>query len=185
MRGVRRGGEGDIGELRPGIDWRPLALSGLVVAADRASKLWIESNVDGWRVIHVIPGLFQIVHTRNTGIAFGMFQGAEGESSPLLVGFSLLVMGFIGYILWGAIKPGSTEHWTSRFGLGLVMGGAAGNMHDRLRWGSVTDFLDFYLGSSHFPVFNVADSAITVGAGLLILGIWQAHLAERQANNGG
>jgi len=56
---------------------------------------------------------------------------------------------------------------------------------DRLRWGSVTDFLDFYLGSNHFPVFNVADSAITVGAGLLILGIWQAHRDERQSKVGG
>jgi signal peptidase II len=89
-----------------------------------------------------------------------------------LLVFSLLVMWFIAWMLWTSIKPGSTDHWTNRFGLGLVLGGALGNLHDRLRWGSVTDFLDFYLGSSHFPVFNVADSAITVGAGLLILCIW-------------
>ncbi len=153
-------------------DWRPLALSAAIVAADRVSKHWIETFVDDWRVIHVIPGLFQIVHTRNTGIAFGMFQSDEGRGSPLLLVFSLLVMAFIAWMLWSSIKPGSADHWTNRYGLGLVLGGAVGNLHDRLRWGSVTDFLDFYLGSSHFPVFNVADSAITVGAGLLILGIW-------------
>ena len=153
-------------------DWRPLVVSAAIVAADRVSKHWIETYVDDWRIISVIPGLFQIVHTRNTGIAFGMFQGEDGRSSPLLLVFSLLVMGFIAWMLWTSIKPGSTDHWTNRFGLGLVLGGALGNLHDRLRWGSVTDFLDFYLGSSHFPVFNVADSAITVGAGLLILGIW-------------
>jgi signal peptidase II len=155
-----------------GFDWRPLALSGFVVTLDRVSKIWIEANVDEWRVIQVIPGLFQIVHTRNTGIAFGMFQGEDGRSSPVLVVFSLMVMALIGWMLWGSTKPGATDHWTNRYGLGLVLGGALGNLYDRLRWGSVTDFLDFYLGPNHFPVFNVADSAITVGAGLLILGIW-------------
>jgi signal peptidase II len=158
-----------------GLHWIPLALSALVVALDRWTKIWIESSVDEWRIIQVIPGFFRIIHTRNTGIAFGMFQSDDGRSSPILVGFSLLVMGFIAWMLWTAIRPGTTEHWTSRFGLGLVFGGAAGNLHDRLRYGSVTDFLDFYLGSSHFPAFNVADSAITVGAGFLLLGIWLAR----------
>jgi signal peptidase II len=162
-------------------DWRPLALAALVVVADRMSKSWIEAHVDEWRIINVIPGLFQIVHTRNTGIAFGMFQGRDGQGSPLLLAFTLAVIAFLGWMLWSSIRPGSTDHWTNRFGLGLVLGGAAGNLHDRIRWGSVTDFLDFYLGTSHFPVFNLADSAITVGAGLLILGIWLARPAERAA----
>jgi len=155
-----------------GLHWIPLVLSALVVALDRWAKIWIESNVEERRIIHVIPGFFQIVHTRNTGIAFGMFQSDDGRSSPLLVVFSLLVMVFIAWMLWTSIRPSTTDHWTNRFGLGLVFGGAIGNLYDRLRYGSVTDFLDFYFGSNHFPVFNVADSAITAGAGLLILGIW-------------
>ncbi len=154
------------------VEWRPLALSAAIVAADRVSKQCVETYLDDWRIINVIPGLFQIVHTRNTGIAFGLFQGEDGRSSPLLLMFSLLVMAFIAWMLWSSIKPGSADHWTNRYGLGLDLDGEKGNLHDRLRWGSVTDFLDFYLGSNHFPVFNVADSAITVGAGLLILGIW-------------
>jgi len=155
-----------------GLHWIPLALSAVVVALDRWTKLWIESSIDDWRVFHVIPGFFQIVRTHNTGIAFGLFQSGDGRSSPILVGFSLLVMGFIAWMLWQSIRPGTSDHWTSRFGLALVFGGALGNLHDRLRYGSVTDFLDFYLGPSHFPAFNVADSAITTGAALLLLGIW-------------
>jgi len=151
--------------------WRPFYLAAAVFAIDRITKAWIEARVESWEQINVIPGLFQIVHTRNTGIAFGIFQSEDGEASTLLAVFSVLVMGFIASLLWGAVRPGSGEHWTMRYGLGCVLGGAAGNLHDRLRWGSVTDFLDFFYGPHHFPVFNAADSAITVGAGLLLLNI--------------
>lgn len=152
--------------------WRPFAMAALIVLADRASKFYIESEVQPWDRFTVVPGLFQIVHTRNTGIAFGMLQGENGESSTLLVVFSLLVMAFIGVLLWNASRDIAREHWTLRYGLGSVMGGAVGNLYDRIVFGSVTDFLDFFWGPHHFPVFNIADSAITVGAGLLILNLW-------------
>lgn len=154
------------------VRWRPFVLAALIVLVDRVTKYLIETRVDFWEEIPVIPGLFQIVHTRNTGIAFGMFQGEGGESSVLLVIFSLVVMGFIGTLLWNASKDVAREHWTLRYGLGLVLGGAVGNLYDRIFLGSVTDFFDFFYGRHHFPVFNVADSAITVGAGLLILNLW-------------
>lgn len=144
-----------------------------VVAADRASKLLIETRFQAWDTLTVIPGLFQIVHARNTGIAFGVFsEGGAGGRNWLLVAFSLAVMGLVGHLLWSAMKPGSNEHWTMRAALGLVLGGALGNLYDRVVFGSVTDFLDFYWGGAHFPVFNLADSAITLGAGLLLLNLW-------------
>lgn len=162
--------------------WRPFLAAALIVAADRASKSLVEAEVDSWEQIPVIPGFFQIVHTRNTGIAFGMLQSDGGESSMLLIIFALVVMAFIGALLWNASKDIAREHWTMRYGLGLVMGGAIGNLYDRIVLGSVTDFLDFYWGSAHFPSFNVADSAITIGAALLILNLWtEKHHRKPQA----
>lgn len=154
--------------------WRfwPFLLSLVIVVLDRASKHWIETQFRAWDVISVIPGLFQIVHTRNTGIAFGMLGGNGRQGQWLLILFSLGVMALVVSLLWAASKPQSREHWTLRAALGSVLGGAAGNLYDRVAFGSVTDFLDFYYGPHHFPVFNLADSAITCGAGLLILHLW-------------
>jgi signal peptidase II len=161
--------------------WSPFLLSAAVVVADRLSKMWIEAHVGEWQRIAVIPHLLQIVHTRNTGIAFGLLQSGEEKGSIVLAVFTVLVMGFIGTLLWRSAGPGSAEHWSLRLGLALVLGGAMGNLHDRLRWGSVTDFLDFHAGPHHFPVFNVADSAITVGAGLLLLSLWLPSGKARRA----
>lgn len=152
--------------------WYPYLVAAGVILADRLSKFWIESKVNEWDRIVVIPGLFQIVHTRNTGIAFGLFQGSGGASSPILVVFSVLIMGLIGWMLWSASRPGSTEPPILKLALGFVLGGAAGNLYDRVWLGSVTDFFDFYWQTHHFPIFNVADSAITIGAGLLLLSLW-------------
>ena len=150
----------------------PFALAAAVVAADRISKRIIETQVNDWDIFRVIPGLFQIVHTRNTGVAFGIFsEQGSGTGRLLLVAFSLAVMALVGNLLWGACRN-LKEHWTLAAALALVLGGAAGNLYDRVVFGSVTDFLDFYWRSHHFPVFNLADSAITVGAGLLLLNLW-------------
>ncbi|MBI5084676.1 MAG: signal peptidase II [Acidobacteria bacterium] len=153
--------------------WWPFAIAPVVAAADRLTKHVIEDQFLAWDTLTVIPGLFQIVHTRNTGIAFGMFSesGANG-GARLLILFSFAVIVLVSVLLWNACKPASAEHWTLKAALSLVLGGAAGNLHDRLRFGSVTDFLDFYWGSHHFPIFNLADSAITVGAAFLILNLW-------------
>ncbi len=150
--------------------WWPFAVMAAVALLDRASKHLIETRVEAWDVYRVIPGLFQIVHTRNDGIAFGLFS--ETGSNKLLIAFSLAVLGLVGWMLWTACRTPAAEHWTMRAALGLVLGGAVGNLYDRVVFGSVTDFLDFYLGRSHFPVFNVADSAITVGAALLLINLW-------------
>lgn len=151
----------------------PFVVPPLVVALDRTTKYLIERHVSDWETIPVIPGFFQIVHTRNTGIAFGMFAGEQGGSgSAILLAITSCVMLFIAYMLWQVARSGSGEHWTLKAALALVLGGALGNLYDRAIFGSVTDFFDFYWGSHHFPVFNVADSAISVGAGLLLLNLW-------------
>lgn len=150
----------------------PFALAAAVIVLDRLSKRIIESQVSDWEMIRVIPGLFQIVHTRNTGVAFGIFsEQGSGAGRLLLVVFSLAVMALVANLLWGACRN-LKEHWTLAAALALVLGGAAGNLYDRVVFGSVTDFLDFYWGSHHFPVFNLADSAITIGAGLLLVNLW-------------
>lgn len=150
--------------------WWPFAVMEGVALLDRATKHLIETRMDAWDVHRVIPGFFQIVHTRNEGIAFGLFS--ETGSNNLLIAFSVVVLALVGWMLWTACRTPSPEHWTMRAALGLVLGGAMGNLYDRVVFGSVTDFLDFYLGHSHFPIFNVADSAITVGAALLLINLW-------------
>lgn len=150
--------------------WWPFSVTAAVVALDRATKHLIETRMDAWDVYHVIPRLLQIVHTRNEGIAFGFF--AESGGNTLLIAFSVAVLALVSWMLWTACRTPALEHWTMRAALGLVLGGAAGNLYDRVVFGSVTDFLDFYVGRSHFPVFNVADSAITVGATLLLVNLW-------------
>ncbi|MBL0158692.1 MAG: signal peptidase II [Bryobacterales bacterium] len=150
--------------------WWPFAVTAAIALLDRGSKHLIETRVGPWETYKVIPGLFQIVHARNEGIAFSLF--ADTGSNKLLIGFSVAVLAMVSWMLWTACRTPASEHWTMRAALGLVLGGAMGNLYDRVVFGSVTDFLDFFIGHSHFPIFNVADSAITVGAALLLINLW-------------
>jgi signal peptidase II len=153
-----------------------LVIAAAIFALDRVTKLWIEGTVSLWDSYHVIPGFFNIVHTKNKGAAFGMF--AETDSpfrTALLIAVSVSVLLFIIYVL---LRPGKTGFSASRLttlGLALVMGGALGNIYDRVLHGEVTDFLEFYSGSWRFAAFNIADSAISIGAGLLILDMWKTR----------
>lgn len=154
----------------------PLSIAGIIFVLDRLTKVWIERNVSVWESFHVIPGFFDIVHAKNRGAAFGMFADTDHPLRTfLLVGVSLAVLVFISVAL---LRPGRSGFSTSRltiFGLSFVMGGALGNIYDRLVYGMVTDFLEFYLGEYRFAAFNVADSAITIGASLLILDMWNTR----------
>ncbi len=137
-------------------------------AADRASKLWIESHLTLYDSFPVIPGIFNIVHTQNAGAAFGLFATASPTVRFLvLIGASLVMMGILGQMLWQATAAVSAASGWLRLALTLVLGGAIGNLYDRLRFDRVTDFLQVFLGSYEWPSFNVADSAICVGATLL------------------
>jgi signal peptidase II len=176
MRG-RRATNSKVTVISRGIS---LAIAACVFVLDRLTKIWIENNVSTYDSFHVIPGFFDIVHAKNRGAAFGMF--AEGDSQLrtfLLIGVSLAVLVFISFVL---LRPSKSEGAASRmtvYGLSLVMGGALGNIYDRIVYGMVTDFLEFYLGEYRFAAFNVADSAITVGAALLIMDMW---LTRNQKN---
>jgi len=149
----------------------PLAVALAVLLADRVTKIWIVANVSIWDIHPVIPGFFSIIHSENEGMAFSILADADSHWRGLvLIGISLCVLGLIVWLFWQATSLRATrERAHSPYALALLLGGALGNLYDRLFRGSVTDFLDFSIGSYHWPTFNVADSAITVGAVLLAL----------------
>jgi signal peptidase II len=154
----------------PRIAWAAYGFALVVVILDQLTKAWILGSADvsdpalipgGYRFAEVIPGLLDFTMVRNTGVSFGLFGG--GEARWALSGFSILVAGALA---WWALKA---ERRMLVAAIGLVIGGAIGNVIDRIRFGYVVDFVDFSQ-TGLFPwVFNVADSAITVGVALLIL----------------
>ena len=142
------------------------AVCGSVFVLDQVSKSAISSWLPYGGSRSVIGGFFDLVHVRNTGIAFSLFADAAPWFREVVLPVAqLAIIVAILAFLW---KVGESAP-LSRVALALVLGGAAGNLYDRLLYGYVTDFLDFYVGAYHWPAFNVADSAITTGVGLLIL----------------
>ncbi len=142
-----------------------------VVILDRITKLYIQHNFSPWDTKPVIAGFFNIVHAENPGAAFGFLSESHSEWRGIfLVGVSLAVMAVIGGLLF---RPSVKKSPMLEIALALVFGGAAGNMWDRLLRGKVTDFLQFFFGAYEFPSFNAADSAITIGACLLLLDLWK------------
>ncbi len=145
---------------------RAYGLAALVMVADRFTKWIVETRVSPVETIQVIPGFFDIVHSQNRGVAFGILNDSTSEwRTTALVVLSAAAVIFISILLW---RPEKLDRW-SLWGLSLVLGGAAGNVFDRILWGRVTDFLELYVGEYHWPTFNLADSAIVIGSGLLIL----------------
>jgi len=159
----------------------PFALAAGVVALDRITKAIIKSEISIWdRPISVIPGFFNIVHTENPGIAFGLLADVAAPwRSAVLIGFSIAVLAVISTALIRGEGAGAQSPFL-RAGLGMVLGGAFGNVYDRIASGTVTDFIEVHAGQHYFPAFNVADSAISVGAGLLILDMWLARERKSQ-----
>jgi len=143
----------------------PLAAALALAAADQLSKAWIVQNFALYEARAVHPAFFHIVHVRNTGVAFGMLSNLDPRwVSPLLVVATLCaVAAVVGYILH------TPPRGPAPCALGLVLGGAVGNLIDRARLGYVVDFLDLHWGHRHWPAFNVADIGITVGVFLLVL----------------
>jgi len=158
----------------------PFALAACVVLFDRITKWIIKTHFSVWDTPRtVIPGFFNITHTENPGIAFGLLADtASSWRGILLIGFSIAVLVVISTML---LRPsgGVTHSRVLRTGLALVLGGAFGNLYDRAVLGTVTDFVEIHAGPYYFPDFNVADSAITVGACLLLLDMW--HGRERKS----
>ncbi len=158
--------------------WLPIGVALLVVISDRLTKAWIERSMTVLDAAPVIPGWLRIVHTENAGAAFGVL--AEGNGilrAAVLIGVSVMVLMFVGWALWS--RKSSFTATATRLGLSLILGGAIGNLFDRVFRGTVTDFIEVYHGLWSFPAFNVADSAITVGAVLLLLDLIRQSFRER------
>jgi signal peptidase II len=140
-----------------------VALAAIVLVLDQATKLWILDLMRPPRVIEV-TGFFNLVLVWNPGISFGLFGGGSVWQPWLLSAFATVVAGGLLVWLYSAELPRLPS-----VGVGLIVGGAIGNVVDRLRFGAVVDFVDLHAYGWHWPAFNVADSAIVVGVGLLLL----------------
>lgn len=145
-----------------------LTLALLIVVLDRWTKHLAATRIAMYAHIQIIPGFFRLTHTENTGAAFSLFADSPSHwKTAVLIGFSVLAMLVVSVLLW------KQSHAVSLTGvaLSLILGGAVGNLWDRVASGKVVDFLLFYVKQYQWPVFNLADSAIVVGASLLVIEI--------------
>ena len=145
-----------------------LLIALVVVLLDRWTKHIVAKRISLYSHIQVIPSFFSLTHTENTGAAFSLFADSNAHwKTAMLIVFSAIALVVVSVLLW----KNHHAHMTTGIGLSLIMGGALGNLWDRLARGRVVDFLLFYVKRYQWPVFNLADSAIVVGAGLLVLEI--------------
>ena len=138
----------------------------VVVLLDRWTKHMVAQRIRLYAHVQVIPGFFRLTHTENTGAAFSLFADSNAPwKTAMLIAFSAIALVVVSVLLW----RNHHAHIATGMGLSLIMGGALGNLWDRLARGRVIDFLLVYVKQYQWPVFNLADSAIVVGAGLLIM----------------
>lgn len=151
---------------------RLLLIAGTIVITDQITKAVVLAKMALYQSIIVIPGFFSLTHIQNPGGAFGFLaqQDATVRAAVFLVA-SALAIGLI-FMFYRQIPK---SHPVLASGLALIFGGAIGNLIDRVRFGKVIDFLDFYIGNLHYPAFNVADSAITIGGAIFLV-----HLVFRK-----
>ena len=150
----------------------------LVVLLDRSTKWIVARNISLHDGIQVIPGFFRITHVENRGAAFGLFADSPAQwKIAMLVLFSVVALIVVSALLW----RNSHVMTSTGIGLALILGGALGNLWDRVVNGRVVDFLLFYIGHYQWPAFNVADSAIVVGACLLVLEIFLTKSPTQQS----
>jgi signal peptidase II len=157
--------------------WRWLPLSVAVIVADRVVKLWITHHFAPAQRVRVLPVL-DIILTYNTGAAFSFLADASGWQRWL---FIVLALGVSAALIVWMRRLDARVHGLLACALSLIVGGALGNMIDRLTTGRVVDFIHVHWGNHYFPAFNIADSAITIGAALLLLDAWrESRTAKRQ-----
>jgi len=144
-----------------------LYLSVLVVILDFITKTWMSVWLNGWGIVHVFPYL-NLILAHNSGSAFSFLAWADGWQRWLFATISLGVSVYLVYLLY----RGGINHW-SACAIALIIGGALGNLYDRLTLGWVVDFIDFHIAHWHFATFNLADAAISVGAALWIIAGYQ------------
>jgi len=153
-------------------------IAALVIALDRYTKWLIAHRLTMHDSITVIPGFFRIIHTENPGAAFGLFADSPSQwKVVLLIFFSLMALAVVSTLLW----KNSHLLTSTGVGLSLILGGAIGNLWDRIVSRHVVDFLLFYIGHYQWPAFNVADSAIVVGACLLVFEILFTKAPSQQS----
>jgi len=162
----------EVAVMAPGVRLLYLLLAAGVFLADRITKTLIEAGLALYDGRPVIPGFFHIVHVKNPGIAFGLFAESPSAGKTFaLVFLSAATLAGVGYVLWTSAAAAAQQNAA----LALILGGALGNLFDRVRSGGVVDFLDFFVGDYHWPAFNLADSAIVTGGGLLLLYLVRAE----------
>ena len=154
---------------------RWFALAAASVAADQVTKAIVLGRFSYGERLE-LTGFFNLVLVYNKGAAFSFLSDAAGWQTPLLIGFAVVAVGILGTLI--VRSPGRRLFCT---GLALILGGALGNLIDRFRYGQVVDFLDLHAAGWHWPAFNVADSAITIGAVLLILEGFAHHEGRARA----
>jgi signal peptidase II len=141
-------------------------LTGTVIVVDQLSKQHIMQTMRLHESIPIVPNLFSFTYIRNPGAAFGLLAGSSDAFRMVFFGItSIFALVLLGTILYRMPE----REWMGRLSVSAILGGAVGNLIDRLRFGEVIDFLDVYIESYHWPAFNVADSAITVGVIFLII----------------
>jgi len=144
-----------------------IGLAIIVVLIDQASKWLASSQLAPHQILSVIPGFFNVVLVKNRGMAFGILNRAHsGLSSIFLLASTIAAIGVILFFFW--VKK---DHLWLTIGLSLILGGAVGNLIDRIQLGYVIDFLDFFVAGYHWPAFNMADSAVTAGTFWLLFNV--------------
>ena len=158
-----------------------LLISVLVILADRITKILVSAHIEIGDAITIIPGFLRITHWLNEGAAFSLFADS---ATPNAVRWGLIAFSAIAAaaVLIALIRLGSRFSATT-IALALVLGGALGNLHDRIRYGSVVDFIEVHIFGYHWPDFNVADSSIVVGACLLLLDSLLSGKSEASASH--
>jgi signal peptidase II len=148
-----------------------------IFTLDQITKAIIEATIPLHDARTIIPGFMNLTHVKNRGAAFGIFAEAPSQSKLMLVVFlSVVALGVVVTLLW----RNQPQAKRTGVGLALILGGAIGNLFDRLVHGSVVDFAEFFYGNYHFPAFNVADSAIVIGASLLLLDMMLDQALEQE-----
>ncbi len=147
-----------------------LGAAAAVLGLDLFTKYLVVAGLDPWQRVEMIPGFFNLVRVHNRGAAFGFMNSMENGGQLWLFGGAAVLAAAIIFFIARTEKSEKPLFFAS---LGLILGGAAGNLVDRIRYGHVVDFLDFYLGSWHWPAFNVADIAICCGVFGVLLHMWR------------
>jgi signal peptidase II len=137
----------------------------LVFLGDQATKALVESSIPERSVVPVLPHFFNLTHTNNAGAAFGLFSESP---APWKTAMLIVVSGALLITVVAIVWRSRHLQWETTVGLALILGGALSNLFDRIRFGRVVDFIDVYYRSYHWPTFNLADSAIVMGAGFLV-----------------